>query len=137
MRRVVVVRDGLPVADALLGLLTAAGFDSVAVPNAGEARTLVDAGAVAVVLGFSEGADPQRFGPVVSMPSAVRRGCVVALIGPGLSTGDGSRAYLLSVDLVVGPSDTQKLGELLGSSIVAKRALVALLDPVAATRLAG
>jgi hypothetical protein len=138
MRRVAVVRDGLPVAEALLGLLTTAGFEAVAVPTATEARAQVDGGAVAVILGFLEGTDlQQRFGPVLAMPSATRRGCVVVLVGPGLATADGVRAFLLSADLVVAPNDTQRLGELLRTALVTKRDLVALLDPAAAARLAG
>jgi hypothetical protein len=137
MRRVAIVRDGLPVADALLGLLTAAGFEAVAVPGAAEARAQVETGAVAVVLGFLESADPQRYSPVLSMPAALRRGVVVALLGPGLTTADGVRAFLLSADLVVAPPETQRLGELLAASLGAKRALVLLLDPAAGARLAG
>ncbi len=137
MRRVAVVKDGLPVAEALLGLLTAAGFEAVAVVGAAEARTQVEGGAVAVILGFTEGADLQRFFPVLAMPAAARRGCVVALLGPGLATADGVRAFLLSADLVVAPTETQRLGELLGGALAAKRTLVAMLDPAAAARLAG
>lgn len=137
MRRVAVVRDGLPVAEALLGLLTAAGFEAVAVAGATEARAQVDGGAVAVILGCTEGAELQRFQAVLAMPATARRGCIVALLGPGLASGDGVRAFLLSADLVVAPSETQRLGELLSGALAAKRVLVAMLDPAAAARLAG
>jgi len=137
VKRVVVVRDGLPVADALLGLLTAAGLEAVAVPSAAEARAQVDGTAVAVVLSWAEGVDPQRHAAVLSMPAAARRGCVVALLGPGLVSGDGVRAFQLGADLVVAPPDSQRLGDMLCAALTAKRSLVALLDPAAATRLCG
>jgi hypothetical protein len=137
VKRVVVVREGLPVADALLGLLTAAGFEATAVTTAAEARTQVLGTAVAVVLSWADAQDAQRHAAVLAMAPGLRRGCVVALLGPGLASGDGVRAFQHSADLVVAPGDAQRLGEMLGATLAAKRTLVAILDPAAATRLGG
>jgi len=54
-----------------------------------------------------------------------------------LATGDGARAFLLSVDLVVAPGDAARLGELVASGLQTKRVLVARLDGHAAARLGG
>ena len=134
MKRAVVVADGRLQVEAVLGALAAAGFEAVASGSVAEVRSQVEGGAVAVVLGGSAVADEAALG---GMPPAVRRSCVVALLGPGLTTGDGMRAFLLGVDLVVAPTDTARLGELVGAAVASKRNLVSLLDPVAAAKLSG
>ncbi len=138
MKRAVVVGDGRLHVEVVLGVLTSAGFEAVTAASVGEARTHLDAGAVAAVIGV--GGTPwnaERAQPLVSMPAPARRGCLVVLVGEGMATGDGLRALVFGVDLLVDGHDVPKLGELVASGLLAKRALVAPLDPVAAARLGG
>ncbi|NCO69313.1 MAG: hypothetical protein GW878_02165, partial [Acidobacteria bacterium] len=72
-----------------------------------------------------------------TLAPALRRGLVLTLIGGNLTTGDGVRAFLLNADLVVGPGELARLGDLLAGALAQKRALVAGLDPAAASRLGG
>lgn len=71
------------------------------------------------------------------MPAALRRGCLVVLVNAGVQTGDGWRAFLANVDLLVAAADAPRLGELLRAALAAKKQLVGLLDPEAANRLLG
>ena len=137
MKRAVVVADGRLQVEAVLGALAAAGFEAVASASLVEARSQVESGAVAVVLGSSGEAGDAALAPLAGLPAAMRRCCVVVLIGPGLTTGDGMRAFLLGVDVVVGVADTARLGELVGAAVASKRMLVAPLDPVASAKLGG
>ena len=138
MKRAVVVADGGIQIDAVLGALAAAGFEAVATGSVTEVRSHVELGAAAVVLGVSpEGPDGSHAAALLSMPPTLRRSCVVALVGPGLATGDGMRAFLLGVDLVVSAGDIARLGELVGAALASKRTLVAPLDPTAAAKLGG
>ncbi|MGD1148795.1 MAG: hypothetical protein ABR961_12695 [Thermoanaerobaculaceae bacterium] len=138
MRRAVVVADGHLQVEAALGSLSAAGFEAVAVGGAAEIRPQVELGATVVVMGAAEGdVDPARAAVLAAMPSGLRRSCVAVLIGAGPATGDGLRAFMLGVDLVVAAGDFARVGELAGAAVAAKRALVAPLDPVAAGRLGG
>jgi hypothetical protein len=134
MKRAVVVGGGHLQVEAVLGALAAAGFEAVASGSLTEARSQVEVGAVAVVLGASVAIGEVALG---GMPPAIRRSCVVVLVGPGFTTGDGMRAFLLGVDLVVAAADIARLGELVGAAVAGKRTLVALLDPLAAARLGG
>jgi hypothetical protein len=59
------------------------------------------------------------------------------LVGPGLTTGDGMRAFFLGMELVVAVADTARLGELVSAAVASKRTLVAPLDPVASAKLGG
>ena len=81
--------------------------------------------------------DAAQASALAALPATLRRGCVVVLLGPALTTGDGLRAFLLGVDLVVGGGDATRIGELACAAVSAKRALVAPLDPAAASRLGG
>ncbi len=138
MKRAVVVSDGRLQVDAVLGALAAAGFEAVEVENVNRVRSDLEAGAAAVVLGYAgHSNDPSHLAVLTSLPPGLRRACVVVLVGPGLATGDGTRAFHLGVDLVVAWHDTPRLGELIDSAVAFKRTLVAPLDPAAATRLGG
>lgn len=137
MKRAVVVADGRLQVEAVLGALAAAGFEAVASSSVAEVRPQVEVGAVAVVLGASGETGEAAPAAIAAMPPAIRRSCVVVLLGPGLTTGDGTRAFLLGVDLVVAAADTARLGELVGAAVASKRSLVAPLDPVAAAKLGG
>lgn len=134
MKRVVLVSNNA--AQAYQGALAAAGFEAVAVPTYRQARMEVEAGAVAVVVcpeappwGGAESL------PLLAMPAAVRRGCLLVLVTPGGQTGDGWGAFVANVDLLVAIGDAPRLGELLRAALAAKRQLVGLLDPEAASRL--
>ena len=138
MKRAVVLAGPVLQPEAALGALAAAGFDAVAAGGAAEVRAHVEVGAAVVVFGLGTGGlDPAQAAAVAAMPAALRRSCVVVLVGHGLTTGDGFRAFSLGVDLVVGTVDAARLGELAGAAVAAKRALVAPLDPAAASRLGG
>ena len=138
MRRAVVLADGHLQVEAVLGALSAAGFEAVAVGSAAEIRPQVESGATVVVVGVAGGAEDAAHAAVLAaMPPALRRSCVVVLLGAGPATGDGLRAFLLGVDLVVAAGDAVRVGELACAAVAAKRALVAPLDPVAAGRLGG
>ena len=138
MKRAVVVAEGGLQVEAALGALAASGFEAVAVSSVAEVRSHVELGAVAVVMGLSaEGLEAGHSAALLSMPSGLRRSCVVALVGPGLTTWDGTRAFLLGVDVVVSVADAARLGELIGAAVATKRSLVAPLDPNAATKLGG
>lgn len=120
------------------GALAAAGFEAVAVGSIREARAEVEAGAVAVVVCTdiaSLGAGEWQ--ALVTVPPALRRGFVLAVLANGVNTGDGWLAFVLQADLVVSPADAPRLGELLRAALLAKRQLVALVDEEAASRLAG
>ncbi len=138
MRRAVVLGGGSLQADAALGALAAAGFDAVAAGGAAELRGHVEIGATVVVLGSAGGGlDAAAAAALATLPAALRRGCAVLVVGPGLVTGDGLRAFLLGVDLVVATADAARIGELAASAVGVKRVLVAPLDPAAAGRLGG
>ena len=138
MKRAVVVGDGHLQVDAVLGALAAAGFEAVEVDHADKVRSGLDRGAEAVVLGYAvDGGNPSPPASINALPAGMRRACVVVLVGPGLTTGDGTKAFQLGVDLVVAWQDTPRVGELIDSAAALKRTLVALLDPAAATRLGG
>jgi hypothetical protein len=138
VKRAVVVAEGGLQVEAALGALAASGFEAVAVSSVAEVRPHIELGAVAVVMGLSaEGLDAGQSAALLSMPSGLRRSCVVALVGPGLTTWDGTRAFLLGVDVVVSVADAARLGELIGAAVASKRSLVAPLDPNAATKLGG
>jgi len=138
MRRALVVADGSLQLEAALGALSAAGFEAVGVESAAEIRPQVELGAAVVVLGaVGGGLEPARAAALVALPQGLRRSCVVLLVGGGPATGDGLRAFLLGVDLVVAAGDAARLGELAGAAVMAKRALVTPLDPAAAARLGG
>lgn len=138
MKRAVIVGDGKLHVESALGALTAAGIEAVAAASTAEARALVEAGSVVVVVGVAglpwEG---ERAAPFLTMPAPLRRTCVVVLVGPLFATGDGTRAFLLNADLVVGFQDVGRLGELLCAAMAGKRSLVAALDAGAAARLGG
>lgn len=135
MKRVVLVPDPRVRLDAAAGALAAAGLEAVTASSLPEARTLVDGGALGVVIGVADGGwSGDRPAALASWPTSVRRRCVVALLGPGLLTGDGVRAFFLGVDLLVSGSDLGRLGEVVSSALAVKGALLAPLDPVAAAR---
>jgi len=136
VRRVVLATAGP--AQTHLGALAAAGFEAVTVADYRKARTEVEGGAVAVVL--CPDLPPwggQESWPLLAMPAALRRGCVLVLLSNSFATGDALRAFVLQVDLVVAASDAPRLGELLRAALSAKQKLVALVDEEAAARLAG
>jgi hypothetical protein len=136
MKRAVVVGDGSVHAETALGALAAAGCEAVTVPSTAAARGSVEGGALVVVVGSPHGTlSGERFAPLLTMPSAMRRGCVIALVGDGLATGDGMQAFVRGVDLVVARGDLARLGELVAAAVAAKRGLVAQIDPAAAARL--
>ncbi|MEW6337329.1 MAG: hypothetical protein AB1625_07990 [Acidobacteriota bacterium] len=138
MKRAVVVGDGRIPVEVVLGVLTSAGFEAVTAGSVAEARAHVDAGAVAVVLGGGGVSwSAERARPLVSMPPSARRGCLLVLVADGLTTGSGMPALMHEVDLVIDGHDVPKLGQLVASGLLAKRALVAPLDPAAAARLGG
>lgn len=125
-------------AQAHQGALAAVGFEAVTVPTYREARQEVERGAVAVVVcPDAPPWTPQNAQPLLSMPPALRRGCVVVLLGNGWVTGDGWQAFLLQVDLLLNAADATRLGELLRAVLGAKRQLVGVVDAKAAARLAG
>ena len=133
----VISEGGAPV-DSVLGALGSAGLEAVVVASFAEARAHVEAGTVVVVvLATPERWQSDKALPLAALPAGLRRGCVIALVGAGLATGDGARAFLLSVDLVVAPGDTARLGDLVASGLQSKRVLVARLDSHAAARLGG
>jgi hypothetical protein len=138
MKRAVVVADGPLRPEAVLGALTSSGFEAVTVATLHEARFQVETGATAVVAGINGAPwDGDRVTPINTMLPAVRRSCVVVLVGPGLATGDAAKAFLLNVDLVVSATDAARLGELVGAALALKRHLVAAVDTAAAARLGG
>ncbi len=138
MRRALVVADGNLQVEAALGALAAAGFEAMAAEGPAEIRTQVELGAAVVVLGAAGGGlDPARAAALAALPQSLRRSCVVVLVGGGPATGDGLRALMLGVDLVVAAGDAARLGDLAGAAVAAKRTLVAPLDPAAAGRLGG
>lgn len=135
MKRVVLVPDPRVRLDAAAGALAAAGLEAVVASGLAEARQLVEGGALGVVIGVAEGAwAGDRAAALAAWPSALRRRCVVALLGPGLGTGDGVRAFLLGVDLLVSGADLGRLGEVMAGAFHAKGELLAPLDPAAAAR---
>lgn len=138
MKRAVIVADRSFHVETAQGSFAATGFEAVTVPTSAEARVAVEAGTQVVIAGVGpEGWSGERARPLAAMPAALRRGCVVVLVGESLVTGDGARAFLLGVDLVVRAGDLASLGELASKALAAKRALVARLDPAAASRLGG
>lgn len=138
MKRAVVVADGQLRPETALGALTSSGFEAVSVATLAEARFQVETGATVLVAGVNDAPwDDERPTPVHTMLPAVRRSCVVVLVGPGLATGDAAKAFLLNVDLVVSATDAARLGELVGAALALKRHLVAAVDVAAAARLGG
>ena len=138
MKKAVVVADGRLHAETALGALAAAGCDAVTVPGAAEARALVEAGAVVVVVGSTGeplGEGPSR--PLATLPPTLRRACVIVVVADDVATGDGTAAFLAGADLAVARADLSRLGELVAGAIVAKRSLVGPLDQAAAVRLGG
>lgn len=135
MRRVVLLSDPRVRLESAAGGLAASGLEAVTVASMGEARQQVEAGAVGLVVGVAS-ADwtGERASSLAAWPSAVRRRCVVALMGPGFVTGDGVRAFLLGVDLLVVAGDVGRLGEIMSGALLSKGALVAPLDPTTAAR---
>ncbi|HPC82530.1 MAG TPA: hypothetical protein P5234_04105 [Thermoanaerobaculaceae bacterium] len=135
MRRVVLVPDPRVRLEAAAGALAAAGLEAVVATGLADARRLVEGGALGVVIGVPEGGwVGEEPATLASWPTGVRRRCVVALAGPGLLTGDGVRAFLLGVDLLVSAGDLGKLGEIMACALQTKGALLAPLDPAAAAR---
>jgi hypothetical protein len=138
VKRAVVVADGRLQVDAVMGALGAAGFEAVAVSSVGEIGSYVELGAVAVILGLAaEGLEAGQSAALASMPSSLRRSCVAALVGPGLTTWDGTKAFFLGVDVVVAAPDVPRLGDLVAAALASKKTLVAPLDPNAAGKLGG
>jgi hypothetical protein len=137
MKRAIVVANGHLQVETVLGALAAAGFEAVASGSLAESRAQVDVGAVAVVIGSSGERGDAGLAGLAGISPATRRGCVVVLVGPSFTTGDGMRAFLMGADLVVGASDVARLGELVGGAVASKRALVGPLDPLAAAKLGG
>jgi hypothetical protein len=138
VKRVVVVADGELHVETALGSLAAAGLEGVTAADVAAARSLVESGALALVVGVGGNAwEGERARPVVTMHSALRRGCVVALVGDDYASLDGTRAFALGVDLVVKRGDLASLGELVNRALTSKRSLVAPLDCAAASRLGG
>lgn len=135
MKRVVLLSDPRVRLDAAAGSLAASGLEAVAASGLAEARQLVEAGALGVVVGVAEGGwVGERPAALATWPPAVRRRCVVTLLGPGLATGDGVRAFLLGVDLLVAAADLGRLGEIMACALHTKGVLLAPLDPAAAAR---
>ena len=138
MRRVVLLSDPLVRLEAAAGTLAAAGLEAVISSDLAEARHLVEGGALGVVIGVGEGGwSGARPAALATWPAAVRRRCVVALLGPGLVTGDGVRAFRLSGDILVSGADLGRLGEIMVGALQAKGALLAPLDPATAARFGG
>jgi hypothetical protein len=138
MKRALVVSGGIFQVESALGALGSAGFEAVVAESLTELRTQVEAGTVAAVVGYAGNAgDGEHLAAIAALPSMLRRSVVVALVGPELTTKDGVRAFLLGVELLVATADLPRLGELLGTALAAKRALVVLLDPAMAARLGG
>ncbi len=141
MKRALVVGGGVFPVESALGALASAGFEAVVAETLAELRSQVEAGTVAAVVGYSGSAgnpaDAERTAAIAELPPVLRRSLVIALVGPGLATRDGVRAFLLGVELLVASPDLPRLGELLGTALAAKRALVVPLDPAAATRFGG
>lgn len=53
----------------------------------------------------------------VNVPPEQRRKQFVALIGPGMTTGDAMQAFIYSADLVLGLSDLKNFGTVLSRSL--------------------
>lgn len=135
MKRVILLSDPRVRLEPAAGALAASGLEAVSVSSMGDARLQVEAGAVGLVVGVANAEwSGERAGSLATWPSALRRKCVVALLGPGFVTGDGVRAFLLGVDLLVLAGDVGKLGEIMSCALLTKGALVAPLDPAAAAR---
>lgn len=135
MKRILLLSDPRVRLDAAAGALAAAGLEAVSVGTVGEARVQVEGGALGLVIGVGDGGwvgEPSA--ALAGWPTLVRRKCVVALVGPGLLSGDGVRAFLLGVDLLVSIAEVGRLGEIMAGALQAKGALLAPLDPVAAAR---
>lgn len=75
--------------------------------------------------------------PLLSMPSALKRSCVIVILGNGPATGGGWQAFVLQVELLLSAVDATRLGELLWAVLAAKWRWVGLLDEEAAASLAG
>lgn len=130
MRRALVVEGRGVHVETVMGALAAAGFEALPVPSLAAARPLVEAGALAVVVGLEAG---EGLAALSLWPPSLRRGCVVAVVGeadPG-----GMKAFRLGVDVVVPGTEEARLGEALAAAIATKRLLVAPLDGAAAARL--
>lgn len=138
MKRVVLLSDPRVRLEAAAGALAAAGLEAVVSTGLADARQLVEGGALGVVIGVPEGGwSGDRPAALATWPAAVRRRCVVALLGPGLATGDGVRAFLLGVDLLVSGADLGRLGEIMTGAFQAKGVLLGPLDPATAARFGG
>ncbi len=130
MRRALVVEGGGVHVETIMGALAAAGFEALLVPSLAAARPLVEAGALAVVVGLEAG---EGLAALSLWPPSLRRGCVVVVVGeedPG-----GMKAFRLGVDIVVPGAEEARLGEALAAAITTKRLLVTPLDGAAAARL--
>jgi len=130
VRRALVVDGGGVHADTVMGALAAAGFEALPVPSLAAARPLVEAGALAVVVGLDVG---EGLSALSLWPPSLRRGCVVAVVGeadPG-----GMKAFRMGVDVLLPAAEAARLGEVLAAAIATKRLLVAPLDGAAAARL--
>lgn len=135
MKRVLLLSDPKVRLDSAAGALAAAGLEAVGLGTVAEARGQVEGGALGLVIGVAEGGwGGELAAALAGWPSTVRRKCVVALVGPGLVSGDGVRAFLLGVDLLVAITDVGRLGEIMSAALQAKGALLAPLDPASAAR---
>lgn len=135
MKRIVLLSDPRVRLEPAAGALASSGLEAVSVASIADARLQVEAGAVGLVVGVS-GADwsGERAAGLAGWPPALRRKCVVALLGSGFVTGDGVRAFLLGVDLLVLAGDVGRLGEIMATALLSKGALLAPLDPASAAR---
>lgn len=130
--RAVVIGGGSLHVEAALGALSAGGIEAMAAATVAEARPLMEAGAVVLVVG--EGALEECGAAMCAWPQGLRRGSVVLLVERQGGNAHPNRSFLLGVDAVVSPSEVARLGELAGSAATAKRQLVVALDPGAAGR---
>jgi hypothetical protein len=136
VKRIVLLSDQRVRLEPAAGALASSGLEAVSVASMGDARSQVEAGAVGLVVSVANAEwSGERASSLAAWPSALRRRCVVALLGPGFVTGDGVRAFLLGVDLLVVAGDAGKLGEIMSGALQSKGSLVAPLDPTAAARL--
>jgi hypothetical protein len=130
--RAAVLGGGSLHVESALGALSAGGIEAVAAATMSEARALVEAGTVVLVVG--EGALDECGKAMCSWPQTLRRGAVVMLVERQGGSAPSNRSFLLGVDAVVGAGEVARLGDLAGRAAAAKRQLVAAIDSGAAAR---
>lgn len=122
----VYVAGGDPGLRAAVDALRASGFEVEAVDGADEAARRIGPSELStVVVGEGESA----LQPFHQMPPRVRRRVVLVQIAAGVATADGTAAFVRGVNLLVAPSDLNRLGDLVVLALNRHRDLVSMVEP--------